>query len=99
MRSRAAATTADQVQEQRQRDNIRVVNVSDTSPEVAAMQARIHDAMSGEQRLLLALEISHLTHELARQGIRDEHPDWPEDLVKREFLRSLFPPGAEPPGL
>jgi hypothetical protein len=70
----------------------------DTKPEIAAMQARILDAMSGEQRVLLAFEMSHYTHELAKHGIRDRHPDWPEDRVRKEFLRSLFPPGEAPPG-
>jgi hypothetical protein len=49
----------------------------DTKPEIAAMQARIQDAMSGEQRVLIAFEASHHVHELAKQRIRDEHPDWP----------------------
>jgi hypothetical protein len=70
----------------------------DTTPEIAAMQARILDSMSGEQRVLLAFEMSHYTHELAKQGLRDEHPDWPEERVTREFLRSLFLPGAAPQG-
>jgi hypothetical protein len=70
----------------------------DTKPEVAAMQARILEAMSGEQRVLLAFAMSHCTHELAKQGIRYLHPDWPEDKVTREFLRSLFPPGKAPRG-
>jgi hypothetical protein len=54
--------------------------------------------MSGEQRVLMAFEASHYIHELAKQRIRDEHPDWPEDKVTREFLRSLFPPGRAPQG-
>jgi len=70
----------------------------DTKPEIAAMQSRILDDMSGEQRVLLAFEMSHCTHELAKQGIRDLHPDWPADKVTREFLRSLFPPGKAPQG-
>jgi hypothetical protein len=70
----------------------------DTTPKIAAMQAQIQDAMSGEQRVLLAFEMSHYTHELAKQGIRDEHPDWSEERVTREFLRSLFPPGEAPQG-
>jgi putative alpha-1,2-mannosidase len=73
--------------------------ISDTSPEIEAMQARIHERMSGEQRLLMALEMSYLAHELARQGLRDAHPDWSEERVRREFLLSLFPPGAAPSGL
>lgn len=68
----------------------------DTTPKIAAMQAQIQDAMSGEQRVLLAFEMSYYTHELAKQGIRDQHPDWPENKVTREFLRSLFPPGEAP---
>jgi hypothetical protein len=71
----------------------------DTSPEIEAMQFHIHASMTGEQRLLMALEISYFAHELAKQGLRDTHPDWPEDRVKREFLLSLFPPGSAPAGL
>jgi putative alpha-1,2-mannosidase len=78
---------------------IRFMAISDTSPEIEAMQARIHERMSAEQRLLMALEMSYFTHELARQGLRDAHPDWSEERVRREFLLSLFPPGAAPSGL
>lgn len=62
------------------------------------MQARLQDAMSGEERVLLAFEMSHYTHELAKQYIRDQHPEWSEERVTREFLRSLFPPGKAPQG-
>ena len=62
------------------------------------MQARILDSMSGEQRLLMAFEASHFVHELAKQRIRDEHPDWTAQKVTREFLLSLFPPGKAPRG-
>jgi hypothetical protein len=70
----------------------------DTTPEIAAMQARILDSMSGEQRLNMAFAASQFVHELAKQHIRDEHPDWPEDKVTKEFLRSLFPTGKAPHG-
>jgi hypothetical protein len=70
----------------------------DTTPEMQAMQARILDSMSGEQRLLMAFEASHFVHELAKQRIRDEHHGWPEAKVTREFLRSLFPAGKAPQG-
>ncbi len=73
--------------------------LSDTSPAIAAIQARIHERMTGEQRLLMALEMSYFAHELAKQGLRAAHPDWPEERVRREFLRSLFPPGAAPSSL
>ena len=79
--------------------NILLMAIRDTSPEIEAMQARIHERMTGEERLLMALEMSYWAHELAKQGLRDAHPDWPEEQVKREFLFSLFPPGAAPTGL
>jgi hypothetical protein len=70
----------------------------DTTPEIASMQAKLQDAMSGEQRVLLAFEMSHYAHELAKQYLRDQHPEWSEGRVVREFLRSLFPPGKAPQG-
>ncbi|HWZ44101.1 MAG TPA: hypothetical protein VNW97_11525 [Candidatus Saccharimonadales bacterium] len=63
------------------------------------MQSRIHDAMTGEQRLLLALELSYLTRELAKTGIRNDHPNWTERQVTKEFLRSLPWHSAPPVGL
>jgi hypothetical protein len=60
------------------------------------MQGQLHDAMSGEERVLLAFEMSHYTHELAKQYLRDQHPDWSEERVIREFLLSLLPESALP---
>ena len=62
------------------------------------MHAKLQDAMSGEQRVLLAFEMSHYAHELAKQYLRDQHPEWSEGRVVQEFLRSLFPPGKAPKG-
>jgi hypothetical protein len=53
-------------------------------------------AMSGEQRILLALEMSIFARELAKEGIRREHPEWPEALVARELLRLAFFPAPLP---
>jgi len=75
------------------------VRALDTSPEIAAMQARIHASMTGEQRILLALELSFLTRALGKAGLRASHPDWSDEQVTRSFLRSLFDPGPIPPGL
>lgn len=41
--------------------------------------------MSGEQRLLLAFEMSMFTRELAAAGIRRDHPEWTEAQVAREL--------------
>jgi hypothetical protein len=52
--------------------------------------------MSGEQRILLAFEMSLFARELAREGIRREHPEWPEARVARELLRLAFFPAPLP---
>jgi hypothetical protein len=70
----------------------------DTTPEAQAVQDEIHRAMTGEQRVLLAFEMSLFARELARAGIRQEHSDWPEDRVARELLRLAFLPKPLPPG-
>jgi len=75
------------------------VPISDTAPEAQAVQDAIHCAMTGEQRVLLAFEMSMFARELARAGIREQHPDWPEDRVARELLRMAFFPKPLPAGL
>jgi Rv0078B-related antitoxin len=52
--------------------------------------------MTGEQRLLLALEMSDFARELASQRIRQEHPDWSPDLIARELIRIAFLPAPLP---
>ncbi len=52
--------------------------------------------MTGEQRLLLAFEMSLFARELARAGIRRDHPDWEESRVARELLRFAFLPDPLP---
>jgi len=55
--------------------------------------------MTGEQLLDLALDMSSFARELARQGIRRDHPDWDEAQIKRELLRLAFLPHPLPIGL
>jgi hypothetical protein len=66
------------------------VPISDTTPEAQAVQDEILRAMTGEQRLLLAFEMSMFARELARAGIQQQHPNWPDDRVARELLRLHF---------
>ena len=72
------------------------MSITDTSPTAQAVQLQVQRAMSGEQRLLLALEMSDLIRELARQRIRQEHSDCPEAKVTRELLRLAFLPASLP---
>jgi hypothetical protein len=69
---------------------------SDTSPAAQAVQLEILRAMSGEQRLLLALDMSLFARELAKEGIRRDHPEWPEARVARDLLRLAFFPEPLP---
>ena len=70
--------------------------MTDTSPEAQAIQLKIQQAMPGEQRMLLAFEMSEFARELARAGIRKEHPEWAEAQVARELLRLAFLPEPLP---
>lgn len=70
--------------------------ISDTSPAAREIQLQIYRAMTGEERLLLAFEMSLFARDLARAGIQREHPDWDEARVARELLRFAFPPEPLP---
>lgn len=52
--------------------------------------------MTGEQRLLIALEMSVFVRELQEARIRQEHPEWPDPEVARELLRLAFQQGLVP---
>jgi Rv0078B-related antitoxin len=77
------------------RGNIPVV-LTDTTPEAEAVQLDILGKMSGAQRILLAFEMSELTRELARAGIRRDHPDWSERRITQELIRLAFMPEQLP---
>jgi hypothetical protein len=55
--------------------------------------------MTGEQRLLLALEMSIFARELAKERIRQQHPEWSATDVERECLRRAFLPAPLPASL
>jgi len=73
--------------------------LSDTSPAIRKMQLEIERAMTGEERLLQALEMSAFARELAKSKIRSDHPDWSEPQIAREVLRLAFLPDPLPSGL
>lgn len=70
--------------------------ISDTSPEAQAKQDEILRAMTGEQRMTLAYEMSMFVREIMKEGIQRDHPDWTEAQVKRELLRRAFFPAPLP---
>ena len=71
----------------------------DTTAAAQAAQLEINRSMSGEQRLLLAFEMSMFARELSCQRIRGEHPEWTEAQIVRELLRLAFFPAPLPAGL
>jgi hypothetical protein len=73
--------------------------MSDTSPTMHSLQLQIQNGMSGEQRLLLSYEMSLFARELAKEGVRRDHPEWTEAQVARELLRLAFLPAPLPAGL
>ena len=72
---------------------------SDTSPAAKELQMRIESSMTGEERLLEALEMSVFARELAKAKIRGDHPEWSESQITREALRLAFLPEPLPSGL
>ena len=73
--------------------------LSDTSPAARKLQMQIEAAMTGEERLLEAFDMSLFARELAKAKIRTDHPDWGESQVAREILRLAFLPEPLPSGL
>jgi hypothetical protein len=75
------------------------VPISDTSVSAQAVQLQVQRAMTGEQRLLQAFEMSLFARALASERIRREHPDWSEAAVAREMIRLAFLPETLPASL
>lgn len=71
----------------------------DTSRKAAAVQLEAIRAMSEEQRILRAFEMSMFARQLAGAAIQQEHPEWPQARVLREVLRRTFSPAPLPTGL
>lgn len=64
--------------------------MNDTSLAAEEIQARIHRAMTGVERLALALDMSESARELAIARLRRVHPDWTDRQLRRELLRYAF---------
>jgi hypothetical protein len=70
--------------------------ISDTSPEIEAMQIKIRQSMSPQQLLEVAIELSDLLRQFRKAGIRRDHPDWTERQVMIELFRLAFLPEPLP---
>jgi hypothetical protein len=75
------------------------MSISDTSSAAREVQLRIHRAMSGEPRILIAIEMSEFARDLTKAGIRERHPEWEAWRVDLEYFRIVFLPNPVPAGL
>ena len=60
------------------------------------LQLDIQRRLSGAERLRLAFEMSDLARQLCRARIRQQRPDWTDEQVTREIVRSSFSPAPSP---
>jgi Rv0078B-related antitoxin len=63
---------------------------SDTSPDIAAMQAEALKQRTPGERLRMAIDMSILARSFTRAGLRARHPDWSDALLDREVIRLAF---------
>ena len=59
-----------------------------TPEEGLRKQIEIYRGMTGQQRLQIAFDLYEMTRVLVRAGVRHQHPDWDEQQVEQEMLRS-----------
>ena len=69
---------------------------TDTTSDALSVQMKVLGKLSGEQRILMAFEISDLARDLAKARIQGEHPEWAEARIARELLRLAFFPAPLP---
>jgi len=60
-----------------------------TPQDALDLQIERYRQMSGEQRLATALDLHELSCDIAREGIRSQHPDADEKDVERLLRRRL----------
>lgn len=62
----------------------------DTSAKAAAIQAALHDKLGPEGRFHLAMRMSELAREFARAGVRARHPDYTDEQIFHEIVKSFY---------
>ena len=60
-----------------------------TPQDALKLQIQRYREMTGEQRLAIALDLHELSCDVAREGIRAQHPDADEKEVERLLRRRL----------
>jgi hypothetical protein len=77
-------------------------NRSDTSVDAEQFRTAFLQSLSGEQRVSMAVEMTHSAHEITKRGISARHPEYSNEEVHVAFVRLLLGDelfGAANPGL
>lgn len=69
----------------------------DTSPEMWERQAEIYRRMTPEQRLQIALDLTHMARLTRLDQLRREHPGESERKLLRRLAHELYPEVELPP--
>jgi hypothetical protein len=70
---------------------------ADTGSKGAAIQSTLLNALSGGDRLRIAMAMIDFMKRLKLSALRDEHPEIVESELKKSILRSCFKPAEEIP--
>jgi hypothetical protein len=62
---------------------------SDTSRDAHDVQIALYRRRGGAWRLQTSLRLSDFTRRLTKAGIRDRHPEYSEEQVRRAFMRLM----------
>jgi hypothetical protein len=64
--------------------------ITDTTPSAQKRQHEIFKRMSGERKLLLAMEFSDQIRDIAMEGLRRRHPSASEEALKAIFIKEIY---------
>jgi len=63
---------------------------SDTSPDIQHVYDQKILELSEASRFLRGIELTRLSREMCRQGIRDAHPELNPEALKRAFFERIY---------
>ena len=61
-----------------------------TPEEGVRLQIEAYRRMTPQERLQIAFDLYEFTKNIARQGIKSQHPEWTLEQIEQELLRRLL---------
>lgn len=68
------------------------MRAKDTTPEAHEIQLEAYRRMTGEQRVAIGLELTRVSRELLKEGIRRRHPGYSAEEVRWGLIRIWLGP-------